>query len=76
MSTIKLPFKPSQAAQATVAFLSAVGAIGTQVAHLSAGFLTADQSAALTGLLTAIAAVAGFIRTAEPIIDSFDKYAT
>ena len=74
--SIKLPFKPSQAAQGAVAFLSAVGAVGTQLLHTFGHVLSPDQAAAVTSGLAIIAALAGFIKTAEPIIDDFDKYAT
>jgi hypothetical protein len=74
--SIKLPFKPSKAAQAAVAFLSAVSAVGTQALHTFAGFLSPEWAAAITSGLAVIAAVAGFVRTAEPLIDDLDKYAT
>lgn len=73
---IKLPFKPSKAAQATVAFLSAVSAVGTQLLHTCAGFLSPDWAAALTSGLAVIAALAGFVQTAEPLIDDLDKFTT
>lgn len=73
--SIKLPFKPSRAAQATVAFLSAVSAVGTQALHEFAGFLPNDWTAVITSGLAVIAAVAGFVKTAEPLIDDLDKYA-
>jgi hypothetical protein len=72
---IRLPFKPSKAAQAAVAVLSAVSVVGVSVLHSVSGFLSPDWAAAITSGLAVVAAVAGFIRTAEPIIDDFDKYA-
>lgn len=72
--SIKLPFKPSRAAQATVALLSAVGAAGTSILHAASGFLTPDWAAAITSGLTLIAAIAGFVQTAEPLIDDLDKF--
>lgn len=72
---IKLPFKPSRAAQATVAVLGAVSAVGTQVLHALTGFLPPDWAAIVTSALAVVAAVAGFVQTAEPLIDDFDKYA-
>ena len=74
--SIKLPFKPSRAAQATVAFLSAVSAIGTSVLHAVSGFLTPDWAAAITSGLAVVAALSGFVQTSEPLIDDLDKYVT
>lgn len=73
--SIKLPFKPSRAAQAAVAFLGAFGAAGTSILHAASGFLTPDWAAAITSGLTVIAALAGFIQTAEPLIDDLDQFA-
>lgn len=70
---IKLPFKLSHAAQATVAFLSAVAAIGTQILHDAAGFLPNGWTAVITSTLAVVAAIAGFIEKAEPLIGDLDN---
>lgn len=70
---IKLPFKPSRAAQATVAFLAALGATGTAFLHNFAGFLSPHWAATITAALAVVAAVAGFIQDAEPIIGELDQ---
>lgn len=66
---IKLPFNLSKATQAVIATLSAVGAAGTAILHAWAGFLSPDVSATVTSILAGVAAVAGFLTKAEPIID-------
>ena len=63
----------SKQAQALVAFLSAVGAVGTTVLHDTAGFLSPNLAAALSSLLATVAAIAGFVRDAEPFINDLDK---
>jgi hypothetical protein len=73
--SIKLPFKPSAAAQAAVAFLGATGAVGTYALHEYAAFLPASWSVAVSSALALVAGVAGFIEKAEPLIADLDSAA-
>lgn len=68
---LKLPFNinVSKDAQAAVAFLSVVGAVGTQILHDTSSFLPNTWAAGVTSVLAVIAAVAGFIEKVEPVID-------
>ncbi|TDH57562.1 hypothetical protein E2F47_01995 [Mycobacterium eburneum] len=75
MSSIKLPFAPSKAAQAVVAVLSAIGAAGTAILHDTSGVLPPNWATTITSVLAVIAAVSGFLQKAEPLIDDFDKFA-
>ncbi|PIJ36722.1 hypothetical protein BMW24_003380 [Mycobacterium heckeshornense] len=72
--SIKLPFAPSKAAQAVVAILTTVGAVGTTLLHDLGGVLPASWAAAITSGLAVIAGVAGFIRKAEPLIGDLDQF--
>ncbi|BBZ09842.1 MULTISPECIES: hypothetical protein [Mycobacterium] len=74
--SIKLPFKPSKAAQAAVAVLAATGSVGTYALHEFAGILPETWAGAISSGLAVIAAVAGFIKTAEPLIDDLDQFAS
>jgi hypothetical protein len=69
---VKLPFSLSKTAQAVVATLAAVSSAGTQILHAWAGFLPPNWSIAVSSVLAAIAAVAGFIQKAEPILDELN----
>lgn len=67
--SIKLPFNVSHAVQVVVAILSAVAAVGTQTLTALTGIVPANTAAILTSILATIAAIAGFIQKAEPLID-------
>lgn len=67
--SIKLPFKVSHAVQVAVAILSAIAAIGTQTVTALTGVIPTDVAAAVTSVLATIAAIAGFIQKAEPLIE-------
>lgn len=71
--SIKLPFKPSKAAQAVVAVAAALGAVGAEL--LVPGVLPDGWSKYVASALTVIAAVAGFIKREEPLIDQLDNLA-
>jgi hypothetical protein len=66
--SIRLPFTPSRAAQATVAVLAATGATGTYALQQFAGILPASWAGAISSVLAVIAGIAGFIKEAEPVI--------
>ena len=70
--SIKLPFNISHVVQAIVAVLSSVGAIGTQILQDTNGILPDGVAAAVSSLLTVIAAIAGFLKKAEPVIDDIN----
>lgn len=53
--------------QGIVAVLAAAGSIGTSVLNEVHQFLPAGAAAAITSALTVVAAVAGFLRTAEEL---------
>lgn len=69
MAHIKIPFNVPHAVQATIAVLSAVAAIGTEALHSSSGLLPQSWVAPLAAFFTLLAAVAGFLKKAEPAID-------
>lgn len=60
-------FNLSHELQAAIAFLSALGAVLTTVLHDTSGFLPGSWSAAVTSILTVIAAVNGFLAKVEPL---------
>ena len=70
---MKLSLAPSKAAQATVAFLAATGAVGTYALHEFAAFLPGTWAGAISSGLAVIAGVAGFIEKAEPLIGELDN---
>lgn len=73
---IRLPFKPSRAAQAVTAVLAALGALGAEL--LSPQYIDlipTDWAHWIASGLTVIAAVAGFIKTEEPLIGKLDSLA-
>lgn len=69
--SIKLPFKPSKAAQAVIAIAAALGAIGAQL--LAPGVLPEEWAKYVTSALTVIAAIAGFLKREQPVIDELDN---
>ncbi|ORV92820.1 hypothetical protein AWC11_07415 [Mycobacterium interjectum] len=71
--SIRLPFKPSKAAQAVVAIAAALGAVGTEL--LAPGVLPDGWSKYVASALTVIAAIAGFIQREEPLIEGLDQFA-
>lgn len=71
--SIRLPFKPSRVAQAVVAVLASFGAVGATL--LAPGILPDGWSKYAASALTVVAAIAGFIKREEPLIDELDKFA-
>ena len=71
--SIKLTINIPHTVQFVVAILSAVAAVGTQVLADTHDIVPEGWAAPITSILTSIAAVAGFLKKAEPILGDIDK---
>ena len=69
MAHIKVPFNVPHIVQVAIAVLSALAVIGVQVVGDVKDVLPAPWTAGLTSFFAVVAAVAGFLKKAEPIID-------